>query len=211
MIPASWLHRLPERWCERYLAGWWSPLSGSTFRRGRACRQTDYERLCCCWKSPRDTAEAGLSRQDTDDLGKRRTSQMQNFTAFRLKSGCIFTAGLWVECSLLTGGAEGGLLGPWGGAHGPSGAAETASRSRGRAVSARLAGQLARWSDRTAVTGGTEVTMGTVRGSGSGAAAQAHVSADVKQQVPDLNRKTSPRAVGAEAERAVSESGWESH
>lgn len=113
---------------------------------------------------------------------------MPDFTAF----GRLWVCSRWdceQDLSILTGGAKGRLFGPRGGAHGPSGAAETAGRSGGRAVSARLTGHLARWSDRTAVTGGTEVTMGTVGGSGSGAAAQAHVSVDVKQQAPGLNRE----------------------
>lgn len=100
----------------------------------------------------------------------------------------VFT--LLVEFSLITSGAKGRLFGAWRGAHGSSGAAETAGRSRRRTVSARLTGHLARWSDRTAVAGGTEVTMGTVGGSGNGAAAQTHVSGDVKQQrAPDSNHK----------------------
>lgn len=55
------------------------------------------------------------------------------------------------------------------------------------------------------MAGGTEVTMGTVGGSGSGAAAQTHVSGDAKTaKGPRFNTQTVPLAVGAEAEQAVS-------
>lgn len=117
----------------------------------------------------------------------------------------VFTLRLLVELSIFTSGAKGRLFGPWGGAHCSSGAAETAGRSGRRTVSARLTGHLARWSDRTAVAGGTEVTMGTVGGSGSGAAAQTHVSGDMKQQRHRFESQTLPQAVGAEGKQAVSE------